>query len=198
MSLHLPSTPLTPFNVLAFDPGGTTGWAQAFLPGPIKDVELSDIIISTGEFGPEPHHQELYDFITEQRNSGFQLGVLEQKDPVYEEADLEIVYEPFHFRQHLGEQGGKMHGPRHKVELISCEYIGVIRLACAQLGLTYYDRFVPGEAKTYVPDKKLELLGWLQEPRTPMRHRNDALRQLVKYLIVKRGVRHPLTTAWRI
>jgi hypothetical protein len=107
---------------------------------------------------------------------------------------LEIVFEPFHYRQNIVGDGGTFRG---KVELVSAEYIGIVKLACAQLGLTYYDRFTPGEAKAYVTDQKLELLGWLQEPRHPMRHRNDALRQLVKYLIVKRGIQHPLTTAWR-
>ena len=197
MPLHLRDEPLQPFNVLAFDPGGTTGWAHAFLSGPIDHptlVDLRDITLSTGELGPEPHHEELFDFIRHAYRSGFELSVLERHSPVYEEAELEIVSEPFHYRQNVVEDGGKFRG---KVELISAEYIGVIRLACQQLGLSYYDRFTPGEAKSYVPDRKLELLGWLQTPVTPMRHRNDALRQLVKYLIVKKGVRHPLTTAWR-
>jgi hypothetical protein len=29
--LNLPQRPIEPFNVLAFDPGGTTGWAWASL-----------------------------------------------------------------------------------------------------------------------------------------------------------------------
>jgi hypothetical protein len=149
--LNLPQRPIEPFNVLAFDPGGTTGWAQAILPGPIKDVELSDIILSTGEFGPEPHHRWVYglvgDFFHDMRD-----------------CPLEVVSEPFHYRQNIVGEG---EGFRGKVELISAEYIGVIKLACAQLGLTHYDRFTPGEAKRYVTDQKLELLGWLQEPNTP-------------------------------
>ena len=190
MPLDLPSKPIEPFNVIAFDPGGTTGWAQAVLPGPIKNVELSDIVLTTGEFGPEPHHQELYSFIHDIYQPGYSVEVFEKRDSVYEQADLEIVYEPFHFRQHLD-------NPRHKVELISCEYIGVVRLACSQLGISYYDRFTRGEAKRYGTNDKLDELGWLQTPQDPMRHRNDALRQLVKYLIVRRGVQHPITTAWR-
>ena len=198
MNLNLPEQPLQPFNVLAFDPGGTTGWASAFLPGPFLPddiIDLKDIHISTGELGPEQHHQELYSFISNQVTTGYELGVLEQKDPIYVHPELEIVFEPFHYRQNVVEDGGKFRG---KVELISAEYIGIIKLACAQLGLTYYDRFTPGEAKAWATDRKLELLGWMQTPKHPMRHRNDALRQLVKYLIVKRGVRHPLTTAWRV
>ena len=185
MALNLPSTPLQPFNVLAFDPGGTTGWAQAILPCPIQPddtVELKDIQLTTGELGPNVHHKELYQFV-----------MLNAHDAStrFPYPKLEVVFEPFHFRQHLD-------NPRHKVNLVSCEYIGVIKLACQQLGLTYYDRFVPGEAKAYCPNAKLELLGWLQTPITPMRHQNDALRQLVKYLIVKKKVRHPITTAWRV
>lgn len=187
-NLRLPQQPLTPFNVLAFDPGGTTGWAWGSLHATTieKSVEefgaiiLEDIYVETGEFGPKEHHQDLYEFVTDATTRL--------------DTPLEIVCEPFHYRQNVVEEGEKFRG---KVELISAEYIGVIRLACAQLGLPYYDRFTPGEAKSYVPDRKLELLGWLQTPATPMRHRNDALRQLVKYLIVKRGVRHPITTAWR-
>src|SRR5689334_2000985 len=113
-----------PFNVLTFDPGGTSGWSHAV--SRVENPELEDIELRTGEFGPGPHHQEIYEFIM-------------QVQPE------EVVTEPFHFRQH-------MDNPRGKVELISCEYIGVIRLACAQLGLTYYDRFTPGEAKRWTTD----------------------------------------------
>jgi hypothetical protein len=186
--LNIQQEPLTPFNVLAFDPGGTTGWAQAILAPHMfvapDLVRLGDIELHTGEFGPKEHHDELYQSLVHWAHDA----------SVFELPPPEIVSEPFHYRQNVVEEGEKFRG---KVELISAEYIGVIRLACAQLGLPYYDRFTPGEAKRYVPNKKLELLGWLQRPLDPMRHRNDALRQLVKYLIVKRGVRHPLTTAWR-
>jgi hypothetical protein len=191
-SLNLPQRPIEPFNVLAFDPGGTTGWAMASLHPLVLDraneddggINLNDIAITTGEFGPQEHHQELHEHI---RFASYMSedGALPQ---------VEIVFEPFHYRQNIVGDGGTFRG---KVELVSAEYIGIVKLACAQLGLTYYDRFTPGEAKAYVTDQKLELLGWLQEPRHPMRHRNDALRQLVKYLIVKRGIQHPLTTAWR-
>jgi hypothetical protein len=182
--LRLPQRPIEPFNVLAFDPGGTTGWAFASLPGWVVEqkegkIDLKDIHLDTGELGPNTHHIELMQL----------LHSYSGEYPL-----TEVVFEPFHYRQNIVDEG---EGFRGKVELISAEYIGVIKLACAQLGLTYYDRFTPGEAKRYVTDQKLELLGWLQEPRHPMRHRNDALRQLVKYLLVKRGIQHPLTTVWR-
>jgi len=187
--LNLPSRTIEPFNVLAFDPGGTTGWAQAILPAHMivttELVRLDDIELRTGEWGPEPHHRWVYNLIGD----------------MYHEADdgnvpiIEVVSEPFHYRQNVVEEGQHFRG---KVELISAEYIGVMRLACAQLGLTYYDRFTPGEAKTYVTNKKLSLLGWLQEPQYPMRHQNDALRQLVKYLIAKKKIQHPITSAWRV
>lgn len=187
LKLKLQNEPLKPFNVLAFDPGGTTGWAHAFLHEDILDhptlVKIDDIDLSTGELGPEEHHRELRELIS--GKSYRPIGI----------PRLEVVFEPFHYRQNLAAEGEKFRG---KVELVSAEYIGVIKLACAQLGLQYYDRFTPGEAKRWCPNRKLELLGWLQTPVHPMRHRNDALRQLVKYLIVKHGVRHPLTTAWRI
>jgi hypothetical protein len=190
MPLNLQNKPLEPFNVMAYDPGGTTGWAFISLPKYVIDekgsenVELKDLYLTTGEFGPDLHHQEIYEGLT-------QLGRVEYPP-------LEVVFEPFTYRQFITEDDqGHTRASRHKVELISAEYIGVIKLACSQLGLSYYDRFTPGEAKSYVTDEKLRLLGWLQTPITPMRHRNDALRQLVKYLLVKKGVKHPLTTQWR-
>lgn len=182
--LRIPNQTIQPFNVLAFDPGGTTGWAHACLGleyAGADSIELKDIIFSTGEFSGS-HHQDIYALIRNTNEHEFVLHV----------PQLEIVSEPFHYRQNVVEDRF-----RGKVELISAEYIGVIRLACAQLGLSYYDRFTPGEAKRWCTDKKLQRLGWFQTPATPMRHRNDALRQLVKYLIVKLGVRHPLTSAWR-
>lgn len=179
---------IQPFNVLAFDPGGTTGWAHAWLSQDLLDhptlLKIEDIALVTGELGPDPHHEELHNLL-----------VLAAHDASVQYLPTpEVVCEPFHYRQNVVGEG---QGFRGKVELISAEYIGVIRLACAQLGLTYYDRFTPGEAKRWTTDKKLELLGWLQTPVTPMRHRNDALRQLVKYLVVKKGIRHPITSAWR-
>jgi hypothetical protein len=192
MTIHFKrDEPFQPFNVLAFDPGGTTGWAHSWLSSDLLDhptlLKIEDIALVTGEL-TEQHYDDL-----------FQLLVLAAHDAsVQYLPPLEVVFEPFNYRQFITEDAqGKMRASRHKVNLISAEYIGVIKLACAQLGLTYYDRFTPGEAKSYVTDKKLELLGWLQTPVTPMRHRNDALRQLVKYLIVRRGVRHPITTAWK-
>ena len=178
-SLKLTQPPIEPFNVLAFDPGGTTGWAHAISLS-TNPSSLEEIEVYAGEFGPKEHYNELHEALIHWAHDA---SVFEQPVP-------EIVFEPFHFRQHKD-------NPRQGLELVSCEYIGVIKLACAQLGVTYYDRFVPGETKRYVTDKKLEMLGWLQTPITPMRHRNDALRQLVKYLIVKKKVQHPITTAWR-
>lgn len=189
-SLKLPTQPIQPFRVLAYDPGGTTGWVYCWLTQERIDLyegdpDLDAIQLVIGEW-TGIHHTDIYDQIHDLANLPGQPDA----------SSLEVVSEPFHYRQNVvGEGGGAFRG---KVELVSAEYIGIIKLACAQLGLTYYDRFTPGEAKAYVTDKKLELLGWLQEPRTPMRHRNDALRQLVKYLIVRRGIQHPITTAWRI
>src|SRR4051812_14334752 len=153
-NLHLASPPLTAFDVLAYDPGGTTGWARAVLSKDVidydREVELRDIVLTTGEFSGE-HHQEIYE----------QIGKIFHSSDTWNAASLEVVSEPFHYRQNVVQDRF-----RGKVELISAEYIGVIRLACAQLGLTYYDRFTPGEAKAYITDKKLELLGWLQLPIT--------------------------------
>lgn len=193
MTLNIPNKPLEPFRVLSYDPGGTTGWAYCWLTQRMIDLfadagektQLNAFQLIIGEWIGN-HHTDIYDQING-------LAVLPGQENTA--PPLEVVSEPFHYRQNVVGEG---RGFRGKVELVSAEYIGVIKLACAQLGLSYYDKFTPGEAKAYVTDEKLRRLGWLQEPVTPMRHRNDALRQLVKYLIAKKGIQHPITTAWRI
>jgi hypothetical protein len=142
--LNLPQCPIEPFNVLAFDPGGTSGWALGQIGMDQLDhpslLKPNDINILTGELGPNAHHSELLSLIQRVSGNAFACNL----------PALEVVSEPFHYRQNIVGEG---EGFRGKVELISAEYIGVIKL--------------------------------------------DALRQLVKYLIVKRGIQHPLTTVWR-
>lgn len=182
-----PNIPFRPFNVMTFDPGGTTGWAHAWCNE--KPKTMSDIHLRVGELGPnkELHHDDLYELMscTDKWSS-------EVDPPSY--AKLEFVTEPFEFRQFARQEGDDI--GRTKVELISCEYIGVMELYCYRWNSTLYRGFNAGEAKSYVPNMKLEKIGWLQTPQHPKRHINDALRQLVKYLIVKKHIRHPISTLW--
>jgi hypothetical protein len=170
--------PIESFCVVGFDPGGTTGWGIAELTETkmMSELKLADISLVTGQFGPEPHHMELYEFILSLRNSA------------------ELVCEPFTYRQFARPEGGVERG---KVELTSAEYIGVITLAARHRDLPLYLGFNAGQAKSLVTNNKLKLMGWLQTPPHPMRHKNDALRQVVKYLIVKKKINSPITRTWR-
>jgi hypothetical protein len=189
MKLEHKTEPLKAFHVVGFDPGGTTGWARAWykpslldaaFPNSPDNVEMSDIYLECGQF-IDPHHEELYKFMKEQVE-------------YYPELPPEFVSEPFEYRQFARQAGDDI--GRTKVNLISCEYIGIMRLVAAQTGTSLYTGFNAGEAKSYVTNDKLNNMGWLQRPITPKRHMNDALRQVVKYLIVKKLVRHPITTCW--
>ena len=181
-----PTRPLEPFHVIGFDPGGTTGWARVvFKPtehqlSGEEPVSLSDIFMECGEFIGE-HHKTLYRFMMKSINEA----------PIFPE----FVTEPFEYRQFARQEGDDI--GRTKVNLISCEYIGIMKLAIQAGGSSLYTGFNAGEAKSYVPNMKLEKLGWLQKPVTPKRHMNDALRQVVKYLVVKKLIRHPITTCWK-
>lgn len=179
---------VAPFHVIAFDPGGTTGWARViYTPNRVKrmsEISLDEFKLSVGEFTKENHHSDLYNFMT--------IYWLD-----YSDLSPEFVTEPFNYRQYADAK-------RSDVELISCEYIGVMRLFIQNHSMdlphapTLYDRFNAGQAKDYVTNEKLAKMGWLQAPPTryPHQHRNDALRQVVKYLMVIKKIRHPITSAW--
>jgi hypothetical protein len=78
--------------IVSIDPGVTTGWAL---------LRVDDMGWEHGEFGPLPHHLELYDFL---RVTGPDV----------------VVCESFEFRQ--GD------GFRQNIRLESREYIGVVNL----------------------------------------------------------------------
>lgn len=180
---------IQPFHVIGFDPGGTTGWARVMYaplePKPASEVKLTEFQLSTGEFGPHLHHQALYEFMeTRWVNCRSSLRP-------------EFVTEPFNYRQYND-------GARSNVELISCEYIGVMRLFIQKHTLdlphapTLYDRFNASQAKNAITNQKLDKMGWLQKPATTTkRHQNDALRQVVQYLTVMKQIHHPITSTWR-
>jgi hypothetical protein len=165
-----------PFNVVALDPGGTTGIATAYFPGGITDPTIDDFNIKTDELGPEEHHTALFNYLS------VRVG-----GPL----PLTIITEKFEFRQHINKDHAKT-----KVELISREYIGLVKLICAQTG-AHLKLQSSSQAKHFVPDKKLDLCGIMERPATPMRHRNDALRHLIRYLVIDLNVRAPITDKWR-
>lgn len=172
-----------PFHLMAFDPGGTTGWSSvAYTGSPTvgNNLSLKDFEFRCGELTGE-HHEELYGLIQYWRLEYAKLGI-----PTH------LVTEAFTFRQFATDESyGKA-----KVELTSCEYIGIIKMAGQQYELPVYS-YMASEGKGFVSNEKLEKLGWLQKPLTPKRHINDASRQLVSALIKNLKIRHPITTAWR-
>lgn len=169
-----------PFRILAFDPGGSTGWAYAAAQ---QLNTMEDITFDCGHLGPEEHHIELWNFLTSQVPlEGF-------------DAPLEIVCESFEFRQQTDP-----HKTKSKVELISKEYIGIIKLfaARADLPLTFY---TASAAKHLVPDKgpesnvRLKQLGWYR-PVTHWVHAMDATRHLLRYMVIDKKIRNPITDKW--
>jgi len=115
-----------------------------------------------GEIGPEEHHWKLWEFLQERVN------VNEDR----------IVCESFQYRAHLD-----------KAELISCEYIGVVKLYCADYGLTPHfqtasqgkikeDR--PGKQGSFTQKRHLEKLGlWIPGQK----HAMDGYGHLLYYII---------------
>lgn len=141
-------------RILAFDPGGTTGWA-VFTDGPDR--------WTGGEIDPEKkgHHVDLFDFIQVTRPQA-------------------IVCENFLFGvpSVQGPGGEKVHMP--KVELISREYIGIIKLYCEAHHIPLRMQSPSIMATTWVKDEALRRAGLYT---SGARHRNDATRHLLYYLV---------------
>jgi hypothetical protein len=173
---------ILPTMVLAFDPGGTTGWTQAFIPGgPLAEMKLDDFEMQFGSLGPDPHHEDLFDFIGDAQSYCYRESIR-----------LHLVTEAFTFRQFATDESyGKA-----KVDLISCEYIGIIKLIAEMYDLPIKS-YMASEGKGFVTNEKLEKMGWLQVPKTPKRHINDATRQLVCYLVKEMRIYSPIISSWR-
>lgn len=158
--------PDTLLPVISLDPGGTTGVAY------FNPKKLS---IWCGQINGEHHlslYEELVDFY------GMSLG----------EGGLEIVCESFEFRQHRGTFD------QDKIDLSSKEYIGVVRMFCQIYDKPVYFQSA-SVAKGFVPDAKLEMLGWYSLTKG-MPHARDALRHLIYHLIVTKKIRKPFVNAW--
>jgi hypothetical protein len=173
-----------PFRILACDPGGTTGYKYAeWMPiDGYKTIpfDLEDLYIKGGQIGPDEHHVTL----------DAMLEDFHAYDPNID-APLEIVCESFEFRQHIKKDHAKT-----KVELISKEYIGIVKLFAANNWASCKLYFqTASAAKDLVDDWKIKVLGrnlWV--PGND--HENDAARHLFRHMVVTKRIREPITNVW--
>lgn len=176
-----------PFHLLSLDPGGTTGWAEAlWWPEPFTSTlpplhSLDQIKFSSGQIsnGAEEHHLDLWNFLEGK------WGWWEIHD---EAPPLVVVCESFEFRQHITNTHAKT-----KVELISKEYIGLLKLFALQYSQVIVFFQTASAAKTLVSDEKIKILD-LWTPGQP--HANDAMRHLLRHMVVTMRMRSPITDRW--
>lgn len=141
--------------IVAFDPGGTTGWA-AYLEADTHLVTPTPRF-DCGQLGPEPHHKELFNKLT--------LNVPKT-----------VITESFEFRQ--------SDVNRTKINLISREYIGVMRLWSDIHPWAGFYQQTPSQAKALISNEWIKALD-LWKPG--QRHAMDAMRHLLWYLVNKQG-----------
>lgn len=130
--------------------------------------------VQCGQLGPDKHHLELATFI----NDLF----IETMD---ENKVLQIICESFEFRNSVN---------KDKIELISREYIGVVELFSQQFSIPV-EYQMASHAKTFIGDVKLKRMGWYDET-VGLTHTRDALRHLLRYMVVNKRVREPITNKW--
>jgi len=156
-------TRLLMMKILSFDPGGSTGWAK------YEDISGTSAF-TCGTFGPEEHHLDLEEFILDEYKVCAQARI-----PMY------VVCESFEYRNDLD-----------KAELISKEYIGIVKLVrwhCYDLRLVFQTAAMgkirddrPKRKGSFVQKRHLEKLGlWI--PGREARHAMDAYGHLVYYVL---------------
>jgi hypothetical protein len=146
--------------------------------GPNMEPEYYDEVWDRGQIGPEDHYSRLYKFLGMQQTDEFVL-----------------IYESFEFRNLDRRE-------RDNINLISREYIGVIKLFAEARMLGRPDqrliRQKAADAKGFIPDKgamankKLKDAG-LWYPNS--KHAMDATRHLLYYLVA-RDQRMDLVRRW--
>lgn len=171
------------YRILALDPGGTTGWATYTaekMVNPEGGVEYYKERFDCGQIGPQEHHYKLDRFLGLQHTQEFT-----------------VVCESFEFRQHDNH--------RQNVELISREYIGVVKQWHQALAPEGYDDSgvklvfqTAALAKGFIPDKGPQANKKIREaglwyPNSV--HAMDATRHLLYNLVNKRG-RMDLVEKW--
>ncbi len=151
------------YRIIAFDPGGTTGWATYTaerVQQPDGKMYYFNSTWACGQLGPDEHHVALHTLLEIQTT-----------------LDFDIVYESFEFRN----------AARPGLVLVSREYIGVIKFFYHDRVNTHGWNLVkqdPAQAvgdKSFVQDrhvKKMDL--W----RPGQRHAMDATRHLLYYMAI--------------
>lgn len=153
---------------VAFDPGGTTGWAAVTFEemfNPItEEVEVLDVKWRKGHIGPKEHHLTLYNF----------LGTLQVEK-------FHVITESFEYRNQS----------RAGLVLVSLEYIGVMKLFCAERKVPF-SKQTASMGKGFAKDTNIKRLG-LWSPG--FKHAMDAMRHLI-YFIVNDSTVAPALRAW--
>jgi hypothetical protein len=147
-------------KILAIDPGGTTGWAT-YDSNPYKNRPTWD----HGELGPKEHHLDLWYLMDEARPEWLEP---DRREPLY------IIGESFQYRNGLD-----------KAELISCEYIGIIKMFPYEhyAIILVWQTAAQGKVTptSFVKRRHLERLG-LWDPKQP-NHAMDGYGHLIYYVI---------------
>lgn len=146
--------------ILALDPGGTTGWCYY---DPNMQLKLDNV--ARGQISDQNHYKKLFDFL---------IDVAEKRVT----APLHIITERFEFRKEDQE--------RDKIEYISAEYNGVVKL----FGQMYRDSGVKIilQSASQVKGTKINPAFWTDDKLKKLalwipgqRHAMDATRHYLYY-----------------
>lgn len=158
---------MTLVTVLAFDPGGHTGWAMWRAEKLVNDKgvpEYYNEFTNSGCFEDKNHHEKIVALIELQRTEVFHL-----------------VTESFLDRP----------GRNTSTELISRDYIGAMSLWSQQHNVRLIQQNA-AVAKGFITDKKLKAMGhW-----SPNKHSRDAMRHMFFFMINNLQMTH-LVESWK-
>jgi hypothetical protein len=140
--------------ITAIDPGGTTGWAQ-------YDDQQVIPKFRCGQFGPEDHHQQLYNFLE-----------------TWHSDESILISERFDFR---GDD-------RADINLMAREYIGVMNLFAQEndVEIEWQWPFEGVGKSSFVQPHNLQALKiWVVGGSNVWVHAMDAYRHLLYYMTAK-------------
>lgn len=168
LELEIPDYEWHPY-ITSFDPGGTTGW-----------ISFEEGKFYGGQFTQEYHHLELLDFLDAELSYAQTQG-----------REFIVVCESFEFRQN----SENPEEDRKGLELVSCEYIGVIRAWCMTNRVKFITQ-TAGEGKGFISNRKIQRLGLtaahgaITDPK--VKHMWDAFRHIAHYMTVRLRIREGL------